>query len=84
MAHNYCHRLQCFQNQSFHETCHHYEESLFIEAAPDVLMGDQTWPLDDEMQDADPSAGRNRRNVPRDVNWYWFSMPNTYLSSIDS
>ena len=45
------------------------QESLVLEAAPDLLMGDQTWPQDDEMtlSESDLAAGRNRRNAPHNV-----------------
>jgi hypothetical protein len=39
-----------------------------MEGVPNELMGEQTWPSEAEMYPSDdptdPTAGRNRRNVP--------------------
>jgi pre-rRNA-processing protein TSR1 len=56
------------------------QEPLVVEAAADGIAGEQTWPSEAEMggddaasssraagDDADPSAGRNRRRVPTNV-----------------
>ena len=43
----------------------HRQDSLVMEASADSLMGEQTWPGEDEFQDmdADKGQGRNRRDV---------------------
>ena len=50
------------------------QDSLTIEASVDVVGGEQTWPSEDEIRVAnatavaeDPSIGRNRRVVPKNV-----------------
>jgi hypothetical protein len=43
-------------------------------AVPDILTGEQTWPMDDELHNyndninSDMDVGRNRRNISTKVN----------------
>lgn len=43
------------------------QDSLILEASPDVLMGEQTWPTEDEMNGGSMADGRSRRGVPSNV-----------------
>jgi len=47
------------------------QDPLSMEAVPDGISGEQTWPTEEEMDAAmkvmDEGAGRHRRNVPRSI-----------------
>jgi hypothetical protein len=56
--------------------CYYRQDSLKMEAEQDVLMGEQNWPTESElnenhlfesMPDKDKAAGRDRRTIPDNV-----------------